>query len=83
MIEGKIHKGSNISHLNVRSLEPKLSEIELILSNYNLHVLTLSETWLTPDTEDTLLALKNYNFSRLDRAHSFRGGGIAVYSLIQ
>lgn len=78
---GNIHKGFNISHLNVRSLKPKLSEIEVILNNYNLQVLTLSETWLTPDTENTVLALENYNLFRADRSHSsLRGGGLAIYS---
>lgn len=81
MIDGNIHKGFNISHLNIRSLKPKLSEIELTLNLYNLQVLTLSETWLTSHIEDTVLVIQNYNLSRLDRSHSsLRGGGLAIYS---
>lgn len=81
MIEGNIHKGFNISHLNVRSLKPKLSENDFTLNTHKLQVLTLSETWLTSDTENTVLAIGNYNLSRADRTHSaLRGGGLAIYS---
>lgn len=81
-ISGSGGKGFTLAHLNVRSLKNKLPEIETLLYNSNLDLLTLSETWLNSSTQDTIVALQNYNFYRHDRVAQHaqsRGGGVATY----
>ena len=50
-----------------------------------IDILTISETWLTPDYEDKLVGIPGYTLTRLDRQmHGAnrqlkKGGGLAVY----
>ena len=39
-------RGLKIAHLNVQSLRPKIEQLRLLLAEHEIHVLTLSETWL-------------------------------------
>lgn len=75
-------KGLLVTHLNVRSLRRKIPEVISTLSSQKFHVLSISETWLTPDLQDTIVVFENYNFYRQDRKatpHNVKGGGLAVY----
>jgi hypothetical protein len=63
----------NILQWNARSLRPKLSDLELTLNRYNIHIAALSETWLEPDTD---LRLTGYNIFRNNRYDFY--GGVAV-----
>lgn len=77
-------KGYIVSHLNVRSVKNKMNELLIILNTLVPHILTLSETWLTSATEDTLLAIEGYSLYRLDRTQPennppIKGGGLMTY----
>lgn len=72
-----MHKSFTVAHLNVRSLFPKLIEVEELLVNYSLDALCLTETWLTQDISTEMIGIANYKFFRCDRG--CRGGGVGIY----
>lgn len=65
-------------HLNVRSIISKTDELDKLLSDSNLDFLCLSETWLTPNSPDSVYAISGYNVFRKDR-QTGRGGGLLLY----
>ena len=79
--------GFHICHFNIRSLLPKIHEIKKLLCNKNIHVITLSETWLSSNIDTKELLIEGYNFFRQDRSYkinnkkkkSKRSGGVGIY----
>ena len=71
-------RGLKISHLNIRSLYPKLDSIRLLLRDQPFDIFTISETWLNPTITDQELFIPGYTILRQDRSRKL-GGGIAVY----
>nr|XP_022912591.1 uncharacterized protein LOC111423567 [Onthophagus taurus] len=69
--------GLSVAHLNVRSLLPKLNDIDYLLRNYNFDIFCLSETWLSGAVLDNALNINGYTFFRRDR--DGRGGGVGIY----
>lgn len=69
--------GIGIIHLNARSLIQKLDFIEMLVSQSNVDVLVVSESWLCDSVPDSDVLLIGYNIYRADRVG--RGGGIAIY----
>ena len=63
-----------MAHLNCRSLLSTLDEVLLFIQQYDIDVMTLSETWLDESISD-LEVCPNLIF-RWDRNR--RGGGVAV-----
>lgn len=75
-------KGFKIVHLNVCSLRHKLSELEIICSNGQYDVITISESWLNASNETALIALTRYDVFRHDRMQKEgrkKGGGLVTY----
>ena len=70
--------GLKISHLNVRSLFPKMEEIRMLLKDQPLDIFTISETWLNGSISDQELYVPGYSLVRQDRLQK-KGGGTAVY----
>nr|CAI5852316.1 unnamed protein product [Callosobruchus analis] len=68
-----------IGHVNIRSLVPALHKIELLLDEYQLDVLGITETWLDLRTKDDDIQLMGYKFLRLDRGDGRRGDGVGVF----
>lgn len=66
-----------VSHLNCRSITPKLDELKLILKNNPLDIFSVSETWLSNVVSDRAVAMPGFKLCRNDR--SSRGGGVALY----
>ena len=71
-------RGLKISHLNIRSMYPKLNSIRLLLRDQPFDIFTISETWLNPAITDQELLIPGYTILRQDRSRNL-GGGIAVY----
>lgn len=74
-----------MAHLNVRSLKNKIEQVYSLLHNKPIDVLTISETWLTPQVETTILSIEGYEVCRSDRVRSPRqsankGGGLLTYT---
>lgn len=84
-----------IASLNVSSLKRHLIEIELLLSNKNIDILVISESWLTPLFDSSAFSIAGYDLVRNDRGliskkvrdnnDNFnervyiQGGGVAFY----
>ena len=51
-IPGCLKRGLKVSHLNVRSLLPKIDSVCMFISKNPFDVFTLSETWLKPTVTD-------------------------------
>ena len=71
-------RGLKISHLNVRSLFPKIDEIRMLLKDQPVDIFTVSETWLNGSISDQELYVPGYSLVRQDRLQK-KGGGSAVY----
>ena len=75
-------KGLKIVHLNIRSLLPKIEHIRSILSQYNIDILTISETWLNSKIDIKLISVPSYTLLRQDRYKGdakTRVGGLISY----
>ena len=76
-------KGLHFMHLNIRSLltKGKFLTLRAQLAHCNLHVISLSETWLNNKIPSSMIGLDGYTLYRLDRQNTYktRGGGLAVY----
>ncbi len=75
------HRDFRICHLNIQSIKnnrEKFQQIELQLANV-YDIITMSETWLTPDTlSDNFKLLGYHPIYRRDRINGV-GGGVAAW----
>ena len=81
-------KGFHCAHLNCRSLYNKIDVINHLLQDIDqkLHVLGLSETWLSENMPDSFISIEGYDITRLDRTWLQtqsntvkKGGGVTMY----
>ena len=72
-------RGIKLIHQNICSLLRRIDELRLMISELKLgiHILTLSETWLTEDILDAEIEIAGYRVLRKDR--NSKGGGIVAY----
>ena len=56
-----------IGHANFRSLVPKLDLVQQTLSDHNIDVMCLTETWLSDRVTDRILVFPGYRLVRRDR----------------
>lgn len=71
--------GFNVCHLNVRSLLGKIDVVRDMFVATGVHVVLVSETWLSSDITDNMIRLPGYKLYRNDRVTSTVGGGVAIY----
>ena len=78
----------NLVHLNIRSLVNKIDLFKTTFHDSNVHVLGLSETWLTNAIPDPLVEIPGYTIYRNDRMyndhsgiHIKKGGGTCLFIL--
>lgn len=76
-IRGK--KGQKVMFLNVRSLHAHLTELQLDFSDSDFMCIGFCETWLLEASKSSMLTIKGYYISRLDRLVNKRGGGVIFY----
>ena len=60
-------RGIHLTHLNIRSLWHKHATIEQILTNNNITIFSISESWLSTGFTDNILNVKGYSIFRNDR----------------
>lgn len=65
---------------NCQSLRPKSVALEALLSQENIQIAVLSETWLEPDS---YCNISNYNTFRLDHYDAYGGVGILTHKSIK
>jgi exonuclease III len=63
---------------NVRKLDNKLDELQEITLLNNAKVVCITETWLTMQIPDHIIAMPGYNLFRKDRTHTV-GGGVCMH----
>ena len=71
-------RGLKISHLNTRSILPKIDTLRLEMKDKPFDFFSASETWLKPDISDSEIGLPGYSIIRMDRQNKV-GGGTAIY----
>lgn len=67
-----------VATLNIRSLRHKVHEVADLLSDHNIDVIGITETWCDETVGDGELLIDGYLLHRSDRSGR-RGGGVAVY----
>ena len=69
----KVYVPSNLLS-NVMSLAPKLDEVSDAITNANLDIACISETWLRDHIHDNVISIPGYNLVRRDRIDVIHGG---------
>lgn len=72
-------KGLKLCQLNIRSLLPKLDELEFTLLDGSLDFVGFTESWLHANVHDSMLFKKGFHVERQDRVNGKRGGGLCCY----
>ena len=62
---------------NARSVFNKMDELRLRVLQHKPSVIAITETWLSPNTPDSAIAINGYQSYRMDR--NSHGGGILCY----
>ena len=72
-------RGLKFIHQNVQSLGDKIDQLRLLLQELHsgIQIITLSETWIKPDRNDSEYELPGYRLFRKDRKGNH--GGVAVF----
>ena len=71
-----LHNLNNL-HLNIQSILPKMDLLEVEVQNYDILVFT--ETWLSPQSSNDDLLLKNFDPPYRQDRHARVGGDVAIY----
>jgi len=58
----------------------KLDELQVLLSDNNVDIAVITETWLNDDIDANILQIPGYMLFRLDRRDGRCGGGVTVYA---
>ena len=66
------------AHINARSIPKSIDEVNYLVSQTDLDVLAVSESWLNKNLPGTLFEIYGYKIFRKDRS-SKRGGGVCFY----
>ena len=78
-------RGLHFAHQNARSLCNKFDTVRTQLMEDKYSILTISETWLTPKHNTTMVSVPGYTLLRKDRevchprGNLKKGGGVAMY----
>ena len=79
-------KGIGIVFWNARSISNKMDNFKITLKNSHHKVFCITESWLKPNMDSSILAITGFNIFRNDRKvmnrNGFlkRGGGILLYA---
>ena len=73
-----VRGGTLIGAINIQSVKPKLLELNHELSKRRYDLLSITETWLKPNTPSRLLSFPGYRLFRADRPDKSGYGGVAV-----
>ena len=63
---------------NLRSIRNKVDELQYVAECNNVDAICISESWLSPQISDSVVAIPGYNLFRNDRM-STPGGGVCIY----
>ena len=77
MNDSVFEKNFSLVHYNVQSLLNKIDQIQMELSHFD--IIALSETWLSPITDDNDIKLINYQHPFCKDRYTNNYGGVIVY----
>ena len=63
---------------NAQSLQYKLDELKAIITDYNVQVATITETW-GKEWKEQVLELEGFNRYKKNRVGERQGGGCSIY----
>ena len=66
LITEKSVNGLRIAQTNIRSINNKITELQLFLQNYDPDIMCLTETWLSSDMPSSLFLPQNFSVVRWD-----------------
>ena len=72
----------NIIYSNVRSIAPKLDELQAVVNVNQANIVSITETWLSSSTPDSAIKLTDFTCFRRDRPTHAGGVCICVHSSI-
>ena len=72
-----LSKGLHLLHSNVRSLIPKIPEVQILLTRTKTAIFAATETWLDASVSEAEIPVPGYSVIRQDRNRN--GGGVAIY----
>ena len=79
-------KGITFCHLNVRSIMSKIDQFRMHFAKSAIDIITVSESWLTPDIDSSIVGMEGYQLLRADRMYRHdagarlkKGGGLLIY----
>ena len=64
---------------NVRSLLPKIDDLESTLNLNGISLAFITETWLNGNIDDAAVNIENYSIIRRDRNQNNTGGGVCAF----
>jgi exonuclease III len=62
---------------NIRSIAPKIDELECVVNQNDSDIVCITETWLSDEIPDNAVAMHGFTLFRKDR--ETRGGGVAIF----
>ena len=62
---------------NIRSIAPKIDELECVVNQNDSDIVCITETWLSDEIPDNAIAMHGFTLFRKDREK--RGGGVAIF----
>ena len=78
-MQSKKHAMPNLLVTNVRSIIDKTDELECVLTNNNIDIACITESWLTENIPTEAINIPGYVCYRHDREDGRRGGGVLCY----
>ena len=76
-LKENINGNFKLGSLNIRSLCPKIEELQLFVKSYDFDVFSVNETWLDESVNDDEIEIPDYKILRKDRNRN--GGGVCFY----
>ena len=64
---------------NVRSLNAKIDELQVVAQQNHVDVFAITETWLNPEIPDGPVSLTDFSIVRKDRASGKREGDVCAF----
>ena len=67
-----------IFYTNSNGLMNKINELNILIEQYNIKIICVTETHLNPEVKDSEVLLENFKIYRVDRKNGQKGGGSCI-----
>ena len=68
-----------IFYTNSNGLMNKINELNILIEQYNIKIICVTETHLNPEVKDSEVLLENFKIYRVDRKNGQKGGGSCIF----